>query len=190
MAYRSDREQGQPSERPRRDSLLSSLGPSSRIPSGPAASNTAASTGRTEVCTRPTARLSILCLQRGSHPQKSFGCGSGNVLCWSIAAASFGANQWQLWRSAIPKGDRRKSTRYRRSAVLRPRLRTIECSQHINRNCGAGRRIVLLPGGRLAISDQFQSLIGHAQLPIVFGCRSGNRPCAREAQPLSTDSER
>ena len=70
-----------------------------------------------------------VCFQR----ELTFICLSLNGLKWSIAAASFGADQWQLWRSAIPKGDRRKSTRYRRSAVLRPRLRTIECSQHINR---------------------------------------------------------
>ena len=54
MAYRSDREQGQPSERPRRYSLFCRMGPGSRIPSGPAVSNKAASTGRTEDCTRPT----------------------------------------------------------------------------------------------------------------------------------------
>lgn len=57
MANRSDRELGQPSECPRRYSLISSVGPSSRTPSGPAVFFTTASTGRTEVCTRPNANI-------------------------------------------------------------------------------------------------------------------------------------
>jgi len=54
MANRSDREQGQPTKCPRRHSLISRMGPSSRTPSGPAVQISTASTGRTEDCTRPT----------------------------------------------------------------------------------------------------------------------------------------
>src|SRR6187402_3313966 len=54
MAHRSDREPGHPAECPRRHSLQSRVGPSSRIPSGPAVRRPTAPTGRTEDCTRPT----------------------------------------------------------------------------------------------------------------------------------------
>jgi transposase len=72
MAYRSDREQGHPAECPRHHSLPSRVGPSSRIPSGPAVTTPTASTGRTEDCTRPPARNVKSPLQCGSHPQRTF----------------------------------------------------------------------------------------------------------------------
>ena len=56
MANRSDRELGHPAECLRRQSLLSRVGPNSRIPSGPAVFETTASTGRTQDCTRPAAK--------------------------------------------------------------------------------------------------------------------------------------
>ena len=57
MAHRSDREPGHPAECPRRHSLHCRVGPSSRIPSGPAVKCTTASTGRTEDCTRPMRQI-------------------------------------------------------------------------------------------------------------------------------------
>jgi len=54
MANRSDREPGHPAECPGHHSPQSRVGPSSRIPSGPAVTRTTASTGRTQDCTRPT----------------------------------------------------------------------------------------------------------------------------------------
>jgi hypothetical protein len=52
-------------------SLQSRVGPSSRTPSGPAVARKAASTGRTQDCTRPTVRTSNRRLQRGSHPHRT-----------------------------------------------------------------------------------------------------------------------
>lgn len=73
MAYRSDRKPGQPSERPRRHSLIFSAGPRSGIPSGPAASTMAASTGRTEVCTRPTPHYRFCtCIAGAIHRSRSW----------------------------------------------------------------------------------------------------------------------
>ena len=74
MANRSDREQGQPTECPRRHSLRSRMGPCSRTPSGPAVS--------IDCINRPDRRLHptnattpIYLLQCGSHPQRTTGCG-------------------------------------------------------------------------------------------------------------------
>ncbi len=72
MANRSDRELGHPAESPRRQSLQSRVGPSSRILSGPAVLETTASTGRTQDCTRPSRQNSNRALQRGSHPHRTF----------------------------------------------------------------------------------------------------------------------
>src|SRR3984893_7315172 len=70
MADRSDREQGQPTECPRRHSLNNRMGPRSRTPSGPAVS--------TDCINRPDRRLhptivttSNYLLQRGGHPQRT-----------------------------------------------------------------------------------------------------------------------
>ena len=70
MANRSDREQGQPTTCPRRQSLISRMGPCSRTPSGPAVS--------IDCIKRPDRRLhptyantSNFPLQRGSHPQRT-----------------------------------------------------------------------------------------------------------------------
>ena len=72
MAHRSDREQGHAAERPRHQSLQSRVAPSSRIPSGPAVRKTAASTGRTQDCTRPAAEHQIYPCNAGAiHTRRS-----------------------------------------------------------------------------------------------------------------------
>jgi len=70
MANRSDREQGQPTACPRRQSLQSRMGPCSRTPSGPAVP--------IDCINRPDRRLhptnantSFYLLQCGSHPQRT-----------------------------------------------------------------------------------------------------------------------
>jgi hypothetical protein len=71
MANRSDREQGQPTERPRHHSLRSRTRPCSWTPSWPAVS--------IDCVNRPDRRLhltnattSIYLLHRGGHPQRTF----------------------------------------------------------------------------------------------------------------------
>jgi hypothetical protein len=59
MAHRSDREPGHPAKCRRHHSLHCRMGPSSRIPSGPAVITPTALTGRTEDCTRPTPETQI-----------------------------------------------------------------------------------------------------------------------------------
>ena len=95
MANRSDREQGQPTACPRRQSLISRMGPCSRTPSGPAVS--------IDCINRPDRRLhptyantSIYPLQRGSHPQKT---------CWPLAPMSAfrGVADMSSWAGHVGK---------------------------------------------------------------------------------------
>ena len=73
MAHRSDREQGHPAECPRRHSLLSRVGPSSRTPSRPAVTMSDR-TNRPDRRPHPTNRQKHqrYSLQCGSHPQRTF----------------------------------------------------------------------------------------------------------------------
>jgi hypothetical protein len=77
MAHRSDREQGHPAECPRRHSLLSRVGPSSRIPSRPAVtmSDRIKQAGQKTAPDHPP-ETSNYSLQCGSHPQKTLDCGT------------------------------------------------------------------------------------------------------------------
>ena len=102
MANRSDREPGHPAECPRHHSLQSRVGPSSRIPSGPAAKN--------GCINRPDTRL---------HPTKApdrqiAACNAGAIHTRHSANHDIPADPALEWTKRIkPKADRQDSTQSR-----------------------------------------------------------------------------
>lgn len=88
MAYRSDREPGHPAERPRHHSLQSRVGPSSRIPSGPAVRKRLHQQAGHKTAPDQRARSSNRHLQRGSHPHRTLvqvnllSCEAQSGHCW------------------------------------------------------------------------------------------------------------
>ena len=80
MANRSDREHGQPTACPRRQSLISRMGPCSRTPSGPAVPTDCVNRRRTEDRTRP-------------KPTRQFApCNAGAIHRGHAHAVAFGSS--------------------------------------------------------------------------------------------------
>src|SRR5712664_2674888 len=96
MANRSDREQGQPSECPRRHRLISRMGTCSRTPSGQQSQLTA-STGRTEDGTRPMPLINLALATREPSTE-------GRKLR-GINPPAAGPKDVDVWRKACVEAD-------------------------------------------------------------------------------------